>query len=231
MLTARPALRAGQRQVPDRAHRDHAGHGAHFPRQPVAELRVVRRPVVQLLLRRRDPQHQHVPGIEPRVDAEEPGDAHEHHAGAGEHDQRQRDLDGHQPIAQPALAVTGRAAPVLPHRAGEIVAERRERRRQAEQDAASDRDRRREGEHPDVDGHGIHRTELGCGNARRQQRPHRSRAPVGDQQSTDAAGAGEHEALGQQLPHDAPRGRRRAWRAWPARVSARPRAPASGWRR
>ena len=225
MLIARPARAPLERQVPDGPDRDHAGHAPTSRVSPSQNCGLLGRSVVQLRLRQRHLHHQHVPRIEPGIDAEQPRHAHQHHAGAGEDDQRQRDFGGDEPVAQPALAVTGRArAPFSFSGFARLLRNAANAGARPNRMPLHDRDRRREGQHADVDARDVSR-----GGSRQRARCSRA-GSAGARSCPSRRSAGRRRrrraARARRSPSAAAarsaRGRRRASRGSPARAIATP---------
>ncbi len=171
--------------------------------QPLAESRVARRPVVQVFLRKRHLEDQDISWIESRIDTKQTRDTDQHDARAGEHDQRQRNLRRDESVPQPAPAIAGEPARALPQCRVQAAAIRRERRCEAEEQSAPERDDGCERQHRGVDADPIDRPEGHIADVARQQRQQRAHAPVRQQQPGRAAGACEHQAFGEQLPDEA----------------------------
>ena len=120
-------------------------------------------------------------------------------AGAGGERQRQRHLQHDAGVANHAAPIESAAAAVLLEDVIGRDAADGERRRDAEHERRRQRDERREREHPPV---GLE-VQIDAQRDRRQL-PHQLTAPRGEPDTHRRASRADTEALGQELPRDAP---------------------------
>ncbi len=150
-------------------------------------------------LRKREPQGHDSRRLEARGDPLEPDERPDQQPRAHQQDQRRRHLDEHQEVAhQPGSAARRLAAATLAERALEVALRRMEGRKETEDQAGDECEAEGEAQDRPVE------TDLaGAGDAvgaHGHQHP-RARDPEGEPQQ--AAGEAEHEALGQELAHQA----------------------------
>ena len=140
-------------------------------------------------------EREHVLGAEAGIDALKLDEAAHHEPGAGDEEERNRDLGDDQGAAQaPVSGARGTASDV--ERLGQFPPADLQAGNQAEAEPASQRDERREGEHGAVDPDLVHARQR---KARRKQPQDRAHSPVREHKSQRPAEGGELQALDQEL--------------------------------
>ena len=201
MAKPTPGVGAAQRQVADRPGRDYAWQRTDFTLDILAERRALR-PAVGIGLRQGDVHEQYVAGIEPRIDRHQSADALDHQAGAGQDDDRQRNLDCHQRISEDGEARGPSPVAGLERRAW-IRARCCEHRRQAEDDSGHECEGKCERQRPRVNGNAARRPERRELDRRRQLARHRRRRCPREQGTGGPTGQREDEPFGKDLPGQA----------------------------
>ena len=140
--------------------------------------------------------------VEPEVDALERPQRPQHQARADEQDDGQGHFGDDEAVPESGAAAAGRrVAPAFFHRVRQVRAQQTRRGGDAENHRGGQGDADREQQHAPVDG-----CAGDAGNARRVPPREQAHADPGERKPGGGADAGEHEAFGEQLPHEIPRG-------------------------
>ena len=134
----------------------------------------------------------------PRLRPLQRDEAPDHQAGTDEKDERQRDLERHDAAAEPASGGQPARAAGLAQQIHDVGARGAQRRHEPEHDRGHQRRAHGKRHHRRIDPHVL--------KARQVLRAERQQQPDADPREPDAgdgAGAGEHQALGEQLAHEA----------------------------
>ena len=161
-----------------------------------------------------------------RVDLQKVVQAAHEERGGHDHQERQRDLDDDQRLAQPRLLAHHAAAGRL-QRGRDPAPDRAHRRREAREQRGGHGDGGRERHDPPV-GRGADDRDAVRGGEHVDEQ---AGAPRRDDQAAHAAHRGEHRGLRHQQPRQPQPGSRRAPAAAPARARAPRRGRSAGWRR
>src|SRR5262245_40245196 len=154
--------------------------------------------VVVLRPRQAHAHRQYILRVKAGINSLQPREAANEQPRAKEQNERYRDFENDQRVAQPLGPHAARALSALFERLCQVEPRRLERRREAEDDAGRERYPQCEAEHRRVDLHLRQVEQIGRGERYEQIGP-----PPRQRQSGQAAQPGEQQTLGQQLPDDA----------------------------